>query len=303
MQRIVVIGAGAMGCLFAAKLALAGHRVTVADVDQARMDAIAAQGIALSLDDGDFTARVGACPIAAVDGPVDLLVLFTKGMHSAAAIASAAHLVDTGCTVLTLQNGLGNTEAIAAVFPRERIVWGVTDFPADLHGANAVSSHGQGHVWLAGLIAAADARARHVADILDGAGLNARFAPEVEAMVWDKVAFNSALNALCTLGQVPVGRLDSAPIRRIVGTIMDEIAAIARAEGIAFDRTRTMAKVDFALANHTGHKPSMLQDRLAGRRTEVKSINGAVLAVAARHGLAAPTLELVTDLVRLGEPA
>ncbi|NKJ44772.1 2-dehydropantoate 2-reductase [Novosphingobium sp. SG720] len=303
MQQIVVIGAGAMGCLFAAKLALAGHAVTVTDVDQARMATIASQGIDLALDDGRCNARVDARPAAEITGPVNLVILFTKGMHSAGAIASAAHLVDSGCTVLTLQNGLGNTDAIATVFPRDRIVWGVTDFPADLHGANAVASHGQGHVWLAGLTQAADDRARAVASALDQAGLNARFDPAVEAMVWDKVAFNSALNALCTLGQVPVGRLDCAPARRIVGLIVDEIDAVAQAEGIAFDRARTMAKVDFALANHGGHKPSMLQDRLAGRRTEIESINGAILAIAARHAVATPTLQTITDLVRLGEPA
>ncbi len=68
------------------------------------------------------------------------------------------------------------------------------------------------------------------------------------------------------------------------------------------DATRLAAKVDFALANHRTHKPSMLQDRLAGRGTEIESINGAVLVAGKRNGITSPALQILTDLVRLGEP-
>ncbi|MDF8333801.1 ketopantoate reductase family protein [Novosphingobium cyanobacteriorum] len=302
-MKIVVIGAGAMGCLFAARLGTAGHDVTVVDVDRVRLSAIAADGIVLADDQGERTVAVGARAAADVAAPVDLVVLFTKGMHSAAAIRSVAHLAGGSASVLTLQNGLGNVEAIADVFAQAAIVWGVTDFPADLQGLNRVASHGAGHIWLGPVVPDQAVRAEAIAALLVDAGLDARAVPDVQAMVWDKAAFNSALNALCTLGNVPVGRLDCPPARHIAGLVIAEIAATAQAAGVDFDLSRVMAKVDFALANHTHHKPSMLQDRLAGRPTEIESINGAVLAVAARHGVNTPTLQLITDLVRIGEPA
>lgn len=303
MEHIVMVGAGAMGCLFAARLALAGNAVTVVDVDPARLALIAADGIVLEDDGGRHVARVSAARAEAVSGPVDLLMLFTKGMHSAAAIRSVAHLESTGCSVLTLQNGLGNVEAIAEVFPADRIAWGVTDFPADLEGANHVASHGQGHIFLGNWPRGADARAQGIAALLSAAGLNAVADPEVPVAVWEKVAFNAALNALCTVSGLPVGGLAHPAGRRAARAVTEEIAAIAKAEGILIDRTRLAGKVDFAIANHTHHKPSMLQDRLAGRPTEIESINGALLAFATRHAVAAPALELLTDLVRLGERA
>lgn len=302
MQRIVIVGAGAMGCLFAARLALAGNQVSVVDVDSARLACIAADGIVLDDDAGTHLARVTASLAADVTGPVDLLVLFTKGMHSAAAIQSVGHLASTGCTVLTLQNGLGNVEAIARVFAAEKILWGVTDFPADLEGANLVKSHGQGHIFLGNYPNGANGRAMAVAALFEQAGLQALADPHVNISVWEKVAFNAALNALCTVSGLPVGGLDCPHGRNVARAVIDEIVAIAAAEGVDVNRARLDAKVDFALANHRGHKPSMLQDRLAGRRTEIETINGAVLAAAQRHGITAPALQVLTDLVRLGEP-
>lgn len=302
MQRIVIVGAGAMGCLFAARLALAGKSVTVVDVDPARLALIAAEGITLDDDAGHHVACVDAALAAEITDPVDLLMLFTKGMHSAAAIRSVAHLAQTGCTVLTLQNGLGNVEAIAEVFPQTRILWGVTDFPADLEGPTRVASHGQGHIFLGNYPSGADDRAEQVANLFADAQLNAVADAEVKVAVWEKVAFNAALNALCTVSGLPVGGLDHPAGRSAARAVIEEIAAIAEAEGAMIDRPRLESKVNFALANHRNHKPSMLQDRLAGRRTEIESINGAVLEAGARNGHSSPALQILTDLVRLGEP-
>ncbi len=302
MERIVIVGAGAMGCLFAARLGLAGKAVTVVDVDPSRLALITSEGIVLNDDTGQHIAQVNAVLAADVEGPVDLLMLFTKGMHSAAAIQSVAHLVETGCTVLTLQNGLGNVETIADVFPAERILWGVTDFPADLEGPNCVASHGQGHITLGNYPHGADEQAIKVARLFEVSGLHAVADPQVKVAVWEKVAFNAALNALCTVSGLPVGGLDHPAGRRAAKAVIDEIAAVAAAEGAAVDRPRLDAKVEFVLVNHRTHKPSMLQDRLAGRRTEIESINGAVLAAADRHqALPVHALRLLTDLVRIGE--
>jgi len=301
-MRIAVIGAGAMGCLFAARLAMAGNELIVVDTDATRLEAIARNGIVLADSQGERTASVSARSAEAIDEPVDLVVLFTKGMHSAAAIRSVSYLAKGDCSVLTLQNGLGNVEAIAEVFPRDRIIWGVTDFPADLVAANRVESHGDGHIWLGSLLPEGAARAAAVAAALNDADLFAEIHADVMALVWEKAAFNSILNALCTLAGVSVGHLDSPVARPMIAQMLEEIAVTARAAGVDFRRDRVAAKVDFALANHIGHKPSMLQDRIAGRRSEIESINGAVLRLAERHGVSTPVLRTVTDLVRLGEP-
>ncbi|HQS97517.1 MAG: 2-dehydropantoate 2-reductase [Novosphingobium sp. 17-62-19] len=302
MAKVVVVGAGAMGCLFAARLALGGQDVTVVDVSADRLDLIGREGIHLHDDAGHHVAKVRAAFAADVAGAVDLVILMTKGMHSAAAIGSVAHLDDGCCLVLTLQNGLGNVEAIADVFEKARILWGVTDFPADLEGPNAVASHGQGHIWLGGVNAAAHAHADAVVAWLNAGDLNAAADAKVQSAVWEKVAFNAALNALSTITGLPVGGLDCAEGRRIAEQVLDETIATAAALGITVDRARLKAKIDFALANHRTHKPSMLQDRLAGRPTEIESINGAIEKFAAQAGVEVPTTRLLADLVRMAEP-
>ena len=302
LSRIVIVGAGAMGCFLAARLAAGGLDVTVVDVDQARLDVIGREGITLHDDSGTATARVRACLAADVAGPVDLVLLMTKGMFSAAAIRSVAHLAAHNPTVLTLQNGLGNVEAIAEVFDTDHILWGVTDFPADLEGPAQVASHGAGHIWLGGANDRAHAHAHAVAEALNRGLLNAEIDPEVRVSVWEKVAFNAALNPLSTITGLPVGGLDCPEGRRIATAVAEETIATAIALGVPIDPARVLTKIDFALANHRTHKPSMLQDRLAGRRTEIESINGAIVRMAEQAGISAPTTRMLADLVRMGEP-
>ena len=302
LSKIVIVGAGAMGCFLAVRLAASGFEVTVVDVDQARLEVIARDGITLQADSGTVTARVRACLAAEAQGPVDLVILMTKGMFSAAAIRSVAHLAQHGPLVLTLQNGLGNVEAIAEVFHADHILWGVTDFPADLEGPAQVASHGAGHIWLGGANDRAHAHADAVAEALNRAALNAAVDPHVRIAVWEKVAFNAALNALSTITGLPVGGLDCPEGRRIATAVAEETIATASALGVPLDPARVLAKIDFALANHRTHKPSMLQDRLAGRRTEIESINGAIVRLAEQAEVPAPTTRVLADLVRMGDP-
>jgi 2-dehydropantoate 2-reductase len=302
LSKIVIVGAGAMGCFLAARLAAGGLDVTVVDVDQARLDVIGREGITLHDDSGTTTTRVRACLAADVAGPVDLVLLMTKGMFSAAAIRSVAHLAAHNPLVLTLQNGLGNVEAIAEMFHTDHILWGVTDFPADLEGPAQVASHGAGHIWLGGANDRAHAHAHAVAEALNRGLLNAEIDPEVRVSVWEKVAFNAALNPLSTITGLPVGGLDCLEGRRIATAVAEETIATAIALGVPIDPARVLTKIDFALANHRTHKPSMLQDRLAGRRTEIESINGAIVRMAEQAGISAPTTRMLADLVRMGEP-
>lgn len=300
MERVVVVGAGAMGCLFAARLALSGSEVTVVDVDRERLSIIADQGIHLHDETGEHVVKVKACMAADTDG-ADLVLLFTKAMHSRAAIASVAHLADGECCALTLQNGLGNAEAIAKVFSPANVIAGVTDWPADFAPPNGVAAHGTGHVWLGAFDPAGEASARTAVELLNAARMGAQHDPQVLAAIWEKAAFNAALNALSAILNLPVGGLDTQEGRSIATAVIDETIAVAATKGIAMDRARLLAKTDFALANHKAHKPSMLQDRLAGRLTEIDAINGEIVKAAQAGGIAAPVTSTLAALVRMGE--
>ncbi len=299
MKEIVIVGAGAMGCLFAARIAEAGVSVTLVDVDRGRIELLNAEGIGLSDAKGRRRIHVPVRQAADLALRPDLVVLFVKAIHSRAAIASVAHLARSDCLALTLQNGLGNAELLAETFGEDRTLLGVTDQPADLHGPTDVSVPGEGRVWLGNLAGDLSSGALTTAALLSLAGFDSRAIADAQAAVWEKAAFNAALNATAMIAGATVGQLDTVEGRRIAAAVVDEVVLVARASGIAVDPVAIAAKIEFALANHRGHKASMLQDRLAGRPTEIDAINGAIAAKASALGIAAPVNATLADLVRL----
>lgn len=300
---VAIVGAGAMGCLFAARLAEQGARVTLVDVDRERLSLIGRDGVTLTDDKGVRTVAVAAALAADIAAPVDLVVLFTKGMHSAAAIRSVAHLAAAKPVALTLQNGIGNADLLAAGFGPDRVLLGTAHVPADLTGPASVVTHGFGSVDLGGFTAAAHGLAPAVAALLQGAGFNTHVADDIKAAVWEKVAFNAALNAQAMICQVPNAGMDNDPGRRLAAKVVDETVKVAAASGILIDQARIVATIDAALREHAFHKASMLQDRELGRPTEIEMINGAIAREGARAGVSTPVCDTLADLVRVIELA
>lgn len=205
-MRIAILGAGAMGSLFGARLAEHGEAVTLIDVNDAHLDAIRRDGLRIDDDRGERRIRTlqavrpeaaNAAAGAAPDAPFDLLIVFTKALHTCAALEGVHALLTPRTSVLTLQNGLGNVEALNTFVPLERILVGVTTWPADFAGAGHVRSHGAGTIRMMTADGAPRPFAAAVADALSRAGLACSLDADVWAAIWEKVAFNAALNTLC----------------------------------------------------------------------------------------------------------
>lgn len=301
-MRIAVLGAGAMGSLFGGRLAKAGNPVQLIDVNQAHIDAVSAEGLRLEAEDGDHRIPVAIGRAESVRDPVDLLIVFTKGPHTAAALASVGHLIGPETWGLTLQNGLGNGERLAHVIPAKRVLVGMTNWPADFRGPGHVHTHGDGVVRLWSQDGADSPTLRAVAQVLSEAGLNATADPETPAAIWEKAAFNAAMNSIAAITGFTVGQMaDDPDIPPIAAAVVAETVAVAQAQKIAVSHRRISAAVAHAYAEHRPHKPSMLQDVLAGRPTEIEAINGAIFAHAQRSGVAVPTVEALLHLVRAKE--
>jgi len=301
VRTVVILGAGAMGSLFAARMAKAGIGVTLVDVNEQRLAMIARDGLVLSDNDGTSHIAIDARLAGDVAGPIDLILLFTKSLHSAAAARSLAHLAKDGPTALTLQNGLGNAEALAEVFGPERVLMGTAHVPAELEPPNKVISAGFKHVHLGGYTPAAQVLAAPVADALALAGFSPTVAEDAPAAVWSKLAFNASLNALALVAGASNADMNNEWGKRIAHAIVAEAVAVAAAAGIALDGAEIVATVDQALAEHGHHKASMLQDYEAGRPTEIEFINGAVAREGERLGVPTPVTATLADIVRLME--
>ncbi len=144
MKIAILGGGGAMGGLFGGYLARAGNDVTLIDVSQAAIEAINANGLAIEEKDGSVPViPVRATSDAGSVGPVDLIVNFVKCYHTDAAIRSAAPMIAAGTTILSLQNGWGNADRIAAIAGRERVVVGLTYHSGTLLAPGASSTPGR----------------------------------------------------------------------------------------------------------------------------------------------------------------
>jgi 2-dehydropantoate 2-reductase len=298
-MKIAVIGAGAMGCLFGGRLAQAGHDVVFVDVFQPQIDALNEHGLLLTDDNGSTRINSRAAGASELSGEQELLIFFTKSIHTAAAARDAKHLFGPESWALTVQNGIGNDDAIAAHIGRERLIVGMTNYSADLVRVGHVATQGFGEIriWAAEL---PSPRVSDIANCLDDAGLVCRTDPNVRNAIWEKVTFNAAMNAVAAITRLPVGGLAEDPdARDLLKRIVEEGSAVARAAGHAIDPAHVWMVIEAAFAAHRQHAPSMLQDILGGRLTEIDAINGAIVLQGRKQGVSTPYNDALTSLVRV----
>jgi 2-dehydropantoate 2-reductase len=302
--RVTIAGAGAMGCRIGAALAGSGHDVLLLDGWDAHVASISACGLRVTDETGTRAVRVPAALFPAAADPVDLVIVFAKATATATVAAAAAGAIGPGTLVLTLQNGLGNIEALLARVPRERLLAGTTTLGTELVGPGHIRALGTGDTVLGALTPAAARQAELLVATLSSAGLPARASSDVMALIWEKVAFNCVMNSLCTIASIPVSALAQYPgFDSLAQTILAEVVTVAAAEGVTVDPAAALAvmKAQFNPAASGNHLASTLQDLLNGRPTEIAHLNGAVASRAVTHGLAAPANSLITSLVELLE--
>jgi 2-dehydropantoate 2-reductase len=297
--RICIVGCGAVGSLFAANLAtLEDLEVWAYDLAQDHVDAINRDGLRLS-GAGDVVSRPRAVSDAAALPPCDFGIVATKAMHTSAAIAATAPAFTDGC-VATVQNGLGNEEAIAAHV--ERVIRGTT-FPAGkLVGPGHVQWDVKGDTTL-GPYEPKPASAEQVellAAACTRAGMPTAAVADARGPQWRKVIFNAATNPIGALTGLTHGRVCENPeLRRLVSGLVDEGKAVAAAQDIELD-SDPEELIDHAAKPEVAydHKASMLQDVEARRPTEIDYLNGGIVRFGDEHGVPTPLNRAVWALVK-----
>ena len=305
-MKIMMVGVGALGSYFGGALAARGHDVTMLIRNRAHRDAIRESGLLLRLDDGEMRSspRVVDSQNAGEAGFADLVIVFTKTGATRAALNAAAPVIGPDTRLVSLQNGLGNADRLAEFVPMSHVIYGTTMAPADIVAPGIVESHG---THLSQFRAAGDDpvtadMAAQLADRLSAAGIAARINPDVDRVIWAKVSFNCAMNSLCALlGLTPGPVLDSDELRAVAVATAMESCDVAAAVGVEVDRDGLMKTLELVRREHRDHKPSMLVDFLAARRTEIDALNGAVVALGAAHGVATPRNQTLLALVHARE--
>jgi 2-dehydropantoate 2-reductase len=297
--RVCVVGTGAVGSLFAANLAqLDDVEVWAYDLAQEHVDAINRDGLHLS-GAGEVVGRPRATSVAAELPPCDFGIVATKAMHTSAAIAATAHAFAEGC-VATVQNGLGNEEAIAEHVAR--VIRGTT-FPAGkIVSPGHVQWDVKGDTTFGPFEAkpAPQAEVERLADACTRGGMPTQAVADARGPQWRKVIFNASTNPIGALTGLTHGRVcEDPPLRALVSALVDEGKAVAAAQGIVLDADPEelidhAARPDVAY----GHKASMLQDVEARRPTEIDYLNGGIVRFGEEHGVPTPHNRAIWALVR-----
>jgi 2-dehydropantoate 2-reductase len=295
-DRVCVVGCGAIGSLYAAHLAqLPGLEVWAYDVSAEHVAAINRDGLRL------IGAYNIVAPVRARTDPADipacaLGIMATKGGVTAAAASATAAIFADGA-LCSVQNGIGNEEVLSEYVPR--VMRGVTLPAGRVDGPGVVEIYAPGPTWI-GPFEPAPARADEVqalADLLNAAGLATTACHDARGPQWTKLLFNVATNPLCALTGLTHGEMwDHAPTRQLSGELVTEGLAVARALGIELEDDPLTLISEGARINYR-HRPSMLQDVLAERATEIDMLNGGIVREGAAHGVKTPLHAAIYALV------
>jgi 2-dehydropantoate 2-reductase len=296
-MRFLIVGPGAMGCLFSARLKTAGFDVTLLDYNRERAEHLNRQGICVEGVSGEYTAMVPSMVYEIGDG-FDFVLLCVKSNKTRIAAEFLKTRLSYETVIVTLQNGIGNLEILEEIFGKYRILGGVT--------AEGATSLGWGRIRHAGLGATVigpkgtiDGPADKLVSALNKAGFRAETTDNVTGLLWGKLIINAGINALTAVTGLKNGKLP-----QVTGTslIMEELVreaeAVAAAKKIKLPYDDPLARVMEVCRNTSDNISSMLQDVLNKKETEIDFINGAIVMEGEMLGIPTSVNRMITYIVK-----
>ena len=294
-EPILILGTGALACLFAARYSAAGAPVTLLGTWPEGLEAIRQQGVRLV----DANGREQAYPVQAVDNPRacagarQALVLVKSWQTGRAARQLAVCLAEDGLA-LTLQNGLGNRQALEQALGASRVALGVTTVGANLLGPGRVRPAGEGTITLG-----EHAGIRPVVEGLRIAGFTVELTSDPTGLLWGKLVINAAINPITALLGIANGELLERPQARwLAAATALEAAEVARAQGIHLPYPDPEAAVEGVAGRTAANRSSMLQDVQREAPTEIDAICGAIVMAGEQWGVPTPVNRTLWMLVK-----
>lgn len=289
MKIAILGGAGAMGAMFGARLAMAGEAVTLIDVNQAAIDHINQNGVTLEEKSGDkHIVKVKATNGAA--GVQDYVIVFTKCYHTEGAVRAALPMIGADTTVVSLQNGWGNAPLIQSIVGEDKVFAGVTYNSGALRGPGHTYQGGVGVTHIGEMKGGTSPRVHVLAEALRKGGFEVAESDHVLKEIWSKLALN-----VCTLPTAAVYAWEARKLiehqgmKDLMAELLKEVVAVAHAQSIPMDYDeRWLAIAGLLERISPALKGSMPVDVDNKRRTEIDVINGAIVAAGRRYNIPTP---------------
>ncbi|MDD5505722.1 MAG: 2-dehydropantoate 2-reductase [Candidatus Omnitrophica bacterium] len=298
-MKIVIVGPGAMGCLFAAFLSKSKEDLWLLDKNRENASRINEIGISLEGVSGSWQAKPKATHNTQDIGKADLILICVKSFHTKQAIEQIKPLLQENTKIMTLQNGIGNIEIIAELAGEDRVIGGITNEGATLVETGKIRHAGRGETLIGTLDGKVPVEIRSIREVFNRVGLQTRLSRDIKGLVWSKLIINAGINALTAITRLPNGRLtEFEGTKRILRNAVTEATRIAKRKRIKLIYDDPLAKVEAVCEGTSGNVSSMLQDVLRNKRTEIDFINGVIVRLGQELGIDVPTNKLLVDLVK-----
>jgi 2-dehydropantoate 2-reductase len=288
-MRIVILGAGAIGSVYGAKLSRQHHVTLVGGA--AHVEAIERHGLQMQGLLAETLHLPAVTRLTSIE-PGTLILLTTKVNNNVAAVEPIVPLLPDGVIIVCVQNGLYSEDLVKAlVTDRALVLRAITQVGGVLVRPGVVDNTVAGYTLLED-----HPHAPAIAAVLTEAGLDGRIIPDIKKEMWRKAIFNCVINPTTALLGCEVGGIVDARLNSLKQQIIDECLAVARADGVTFEED-FLALIDRVFAG-ARTIASMRQDLMKGRKTEIDHMSGAVAVLGDKYGLPCPVNAAMATMIR-----
>jgi 2-dehydropantoate 2-reductase len=294
-MELLIAGTGALACLFAARLASSGHRISMMGSWPEGLAALRKFGVRLrDLAGNSQSFYVNILDGKNCEGNFTHCLVLVKSWQTVRVARQLKKVLSADGLALTLQNGLGNEEVLKEALSPVRVALGVTTEGAKMLEPGYVEHTGQGKISLG-----IRPREEPWEELFTSAGFKVEIVSDPVSQLWGKLVINAAINPLTALLRVRNGELLARPAaREIMAEIASEATAVAAGRGIRLPYAEPIHAVEDVARATAANNSSMLQDVISGRQTEIEAINGAIVREGELIGVPTPINRILWKLVK-----
>lgn len=302
-MRIAIMGSGATGSFFGAKLVQAGYDVTFI-ARGAHLKALQTEGLKVVGGEEFHLPRISATNDPSTVGPVDLIIFAVKAYDTDEAVQLIRPMVGPQTMVMPIQNGVGNSDRIGAVIGMEHMIGGLCRISVDIPVPGTVRLNSPFKEIVFGeLDGHPSARTAALAAVLERAGIVHKLSGEIVVDLWKKFVFITAMSGITGATRSAIGPIRECPETfELYRKLAAEVVAVGRAEGVNLPVELADQLFDQAKGFAAGLKASLLVDLEKGRRLEVETLQGTVCRLGRKHGLPTPNMDVIYAIIKMNQP-
>jgi 2-dehydropantoate 2-reductase len=304
--KVVVLGAGAMGCLFGGLMAEKGLDVVLIDVWKDHVDAINKNGLKMDGHGGDRFIKIKATTDPSTLKPVDAIIIMCKATALKTALTNAKNIIGDKTMLMSFQNGIGHEAIMQEIAGKNKVLGGTTTQASNIVGPGHIKNHGSLPSWIGEYEGGMSDRVSDLAETFTAHNLETIAATDIKKRKWMKLFALTAIGPLSSVFNLHhtdlyITNKNQKVSRNLGKQIILETRAVAKADGVDVSEDECLEMFNKIVDSKQTNKSSMCFDILNKRKTEIEFINGAVAKIGKSHGIKTPMNDLMYNMIMVKE--